>query len=124
MYTKQKNYDLAEQDYLKTIQMDDKDPEGYYYLALLYEIQRKDFKALTNYTKAIDKIEADLGYYISDDFGKELSFSSVYMKRGGLYERVQEYELMCEDYKKACELEKCNNLIPEGKELIYNEHCK
>ena len=124
MYMKQGNFEKAEEGYLKTIEMDDKDPEGYYYLAKMHVQQNKHFKAVRNFSKAIERIEAGLGYYISDDYGDEIPLNAVYLERGKLYELVEEYELMCEDYRKACALSNCKNPFPEGKQKVYEQYCK
>ena len=116
MYHKQEEYEKEKADYLKTIEMDSKDPEGYYYLALLYVSHNQNFQAISYFEKAITKLSADLGYYITAENGKErIELEDIYIKRAEIYKNAEATELMCEEYKKACDLGDCE---------MFNQNCK
>ena len=116
MYNKQEEYKKEKADYLTTIEMNDEDPEGYYYLALLYINQNKIFQAISYFEKAITKLSADLGYYITAENGKErIELEDIYIKRAEIYKNAEATELMCEEYKKACDLGDCE---------MFNQNCK
>ena len=68
------------------------------------------------------------GYYISffadflqiytkelNNINGEQQLANVFLKRGEVYAQIKEIELMCEDYKKACDLGNCE---------MFNENCK
>lgn len=95
--------ELAISDLRKTIEIDPKDPEGYYYSAVYYEQQNNFFKSLRNLDIAINKYVGN--YYITDKNGTEIiELAEVYVKRANLYEVLGDHELMCEDLTKAREL--------------------
>ena len=94
---------LAISDLQKTIMINPKDPEGYYYLAIFYQKKGELLKALRNFDLAIRSYVG--GYYITDEFGVEnIELSEVYAKRANLYKELGDYELMCEDFTKASDL--------------------
>ena len=99
-------FDKAKADCEKSIEMDENDPEGYYYLAEIYDLQENYFKALKNYNLAILKLGGELDYYISNDYGDRLPKSAIFLKLAELYLKVDEKEIACEDYQKALELMK------------------
>jgi tetratricopeptide (TPR) repeat protein len=116
MYHKQEEYEKEKADYLKTIEMNDEDPEGYYYLAGFYVNQNKSFQARDYFEKAISRLSADLGYYITAENGKDkIELADIYIKRAEVYKNAEAIELMCEDYKNACDLGDCE---------MFNTHCK
>ena len=133
MYHIQKEYEKEKADYLKTIEMNDEDPEGYYYLAELNVTQNKIFHATNYFEKAIVRLSADLGYYISnyDEVSTSetliesysgawlyqtiITISDIYLRRAEVYKNVEAIELMCEDYQKACDLGDCE---------MFNKNCK
>ena len=113
--------------------MNDEDPEGYYYLAEFYVTQNKIFQATNYFEKAIVRLSADLGYYISnyDEVSTSetliesysgawlyqtiITISDIYLRRAEVYKNVEAIELMCEDYKNACDFGDCD---------MFNENCK
>jgi Tfp pilus assembly protein PilF len=102
MQIQKKEYELAKNGLIKTIKMDDKDPEGYYYLAEIYAMQGKNIQAIKNISQAISVLEnKKLNYYISDLNDEAIPISQVYYKLGTLYEILKEKELVCEYYQKA-----------------------
>ena len=116
MYHKQEDFEKEKADYLKTIEMNDEDPEGYYYLAGFYVNQNKSFQAISYFEKAILRLSADLGYYISAKNGNDvIELADIYIKRTEVYKNTEAIELMCEDYKKACDL---------GDYEMFNTICK
>jgi len=100
----QNNFEAAKQDILRTIEMDKKDPEGYYFLALLNFRNKKYFQAVRNFNKALLGIGGRMDYYIANTDGDRIPTSQVIIKRSKVYEVVGDFELACEDYKKALEL--------------------
>ena len=116
MYNKQKKYENAKADYLKAIEIDNQDPEGYYYLGLFYNNQNNIFKSLYYIEKAIARLKSDLGYYITADNGYDvINLSDLYCKKAEIYKSQDELDLMCEDYKIACDLGNCE---------LFNLNCK
>ena len=94
---------LAISDLQKTIMINPKDPEGYYYLAIFYQKKGELLKALRYFDLAIRSYVG--GYYITDEFGiNNIELSEVYVKRANLYRELGDYELMCEDFTKASDL--------------------
>ena len=101
MYIKQKKYNMAKEDCLKSISLDKNDPEGFYYLGELYATQGNYFKALKNYNLALAKLGGEKDYYISKDDGSRLPESGVHTRLGDLYLKVEENEMACEEYHTA-----------------------
>ena len=115
MYHKKEEYLKEKEDYLKTIELDPDDPEGYYYLALLYVNQKKFFQAISYFEKAIVKLSLG-NYSISADNGiDEIELADIYIKRAEVYKNAEAIDLMCEDYKNACDLGDCE---------MFNKNCK
>ena len=117
MYSILEDHDKEMADYLKTIELNDEDPEGYYYLALTYAKQNKSHKALSYFSKSISRMSAGLGYIITEGLhDEEVTLSDLYLKRAEIYKNEEVIDLMCEDYQKACELGACESLIGEQSE--------
>ena len=116
MYNKQKDYVKEKEAYQKTTEMNKEDPEGYYYLSLWYINQNNIFKSISYLTKSITKLSADNDYYITslDGFGR-VELEDLYLQRAEVYKNADEPELMCEDYKNACDLGDCE---------LFNTNCK
>jgi len=110
-----KEYKLAELDYKKAISIEDKDPEGYFYLSRIYKLQEKYFKALKYLNKSIDKLIIGDGTISSEDLIDEIELVTLYVERGQLYGLLEAPEEMCEDYQKACDLGDCE---------MFNQNCK
>ena len=109
-------HDQEKADYLKTIDLNEEDPEGYYYLALTYARQNESFHAISYISKAIARLSADLGYYISEGLDESrIELSDLYLIRAEVYKNVDAIDLMCEDYQRACELGDCE---------LYEEYCE
>jgi len=78
------------------------------------------------FEKAIVRLSADLGYYISnyDDVSTSknliesysgawlyqslVTISDIYLKRAEVYKNIDELELMCEELNKVCETTDCD----------------
>ena len=128
-------YEEALSDYKKTAKIDPKDPESYYHSGLIYYTQKKYLRAINMFTTTINKLNdfgfregmlSDNAYYVSDpgfdvfssttdDVIHEEQLTKVLLKRGEAYSKIKEIELMCEDYKKACDLGDCE---------MFNKNCK
>ena len=116
MYHKLSEFDNEKKDYEKAIEIDDQDPEGYYYLADFFIKQGKLFHSINYYTKSILKLSANLGYSITSENGiDKIELSEIYLKRGEVYQNADAIDLMCEDYKIACDLGDCQ---------LFNTNCK
>ena len=102
-----KEYELAELDYKKVISINDKDPEGYFYMSRIYKLQEKYIKALKYLNKSIDKLIIGDGTISSEDLMDEIELVTLYLERGQLYELLVAPEEMCEDFQKACDLGDC-----------------
>ena len=99
--------ELAEKDLLKSIEIDSEDPEGYYYLAKLYMNNNRLFFSNRYFTYAIERLKKG-GYIINKEDGlEELSITDLYVERAEIYKLADEKEIMCHDYKIACDLGDC-----------------
>ena len=72
--------------------MDPKDPEGYYYLAIIYEKQERYYKVISNYKDALRCLEAPDGYIISDENGDEIPHFKIYLKVAETFKKLNETE--------------------------------
>ena len=116
MYHKLSESDNEKKDYLRAIELDGEDPEGYYYLADFYFKQNKLFHTINYLTKSIIKLSANLGYSITSIDGKdEVELADIFLKRGEVYKDADAIDLMCEDFKNACDLGECE---------LFNVNCK
>ena len=116
MYHKLSESENEKKDYLRAIELNDEDPEGYYYLADFYLKQNKILHTINYYTKSIIKLSANLGYSITSENGiDKIELTDVYLKRGEVYKNADAIDLMCEDYKNACDLGDCE---------MFNHNCK
>ena len=106
LYLKNNYIENAQIDCSKSLTLDENDPEGYYYLGVVNEIQGKYNKALKFYNFAAAKVGGEIGYYVSKEDGSVLPNSSIYIKLAELYLKADEKEMACEDYQKALELMK------------------
>ena len=75
----------------------------------------QNFQAISYFEKAIVKLSAG-GYIISADNAIDLiEVADIYIKKAEIYKNAEAIELMCEDYKNACDLGDCE---------MFNAHCK
>jgi len=105
-YLFNQNSEKAIDEYKTVIKMDPDDPEGYYYLADYHEASSNYIKAVVYFTKAIERLGGEKGYYVSDSLGQEQAQSKIYLRRAKLFRKLEESEFACEDYQKALELMK------------------
>ena len=116
MYGIKKDIEKQRNDLLTTIEMDPNDPEGYYYLALTYFDTQNHFQCLHYLDESIEKLEANLGYYISDESGfSKIKIYELYQKKAEVYKINNVKDLACKEYKNACENGNCE---------YYNSYCK
>jgi tetratricopeptide (TPR) repeat protein len=90
------------------IKIEPNDPEHYYNLAKIFERQGKNTLAIKNYALAEGLMTQDK-YYLTDDNAEEIEAADVFLKVGEFYERINDMELMCEEYNKALDLIKNDN---------------
>ena len=110
------NLDKAMLDCEKAIEINNSDPEPYFYLGYIYELKNEDFVALRYFDKSITLLKTDKRYYINNlDFSKRIELQDIYMKRGGVFQKMNQNKLMCVDYQKACDLGDCE---------MFNTNCK
>ena len=103
--------------------MDPNDPEGYYYLALLYEKQERYYKVIRNYENTIRCLESPEGYYVSNDNGDRIPNHKIYLKVAETFKIIEENEDMCEYYEKA--LNAAEDLSDKEEiEKLIEESCK
>jgi tetratricopeptide (TPR) repeat protein len=103
--------------------MDPKDPEGYYYLAILYESQERYYKVISNYKDAISCLEENSNYYVSDDNGEKIPNFKIYLKVAETFKIIEEDEDMCEYYQKA--LNAAEDLqVKEEIEALIKANCQ
>ena len=103
--------------------MDPNDPEGYYYLALLYEKQERYYKVIRNYENAIKCLEAGDNYFITNEKGDEIPHFKIYLKIAETFKKIDEPEDMCEYYQKALNATEDLQVKQEIEKLI-EENCK
>ena len=103
--------------------MDPKDPEGYYYLALLYENQERYYKVISNFKDPIRCLEENSNYYVSDDNGEKIPNYKIYLKVAETFKKIDEPEDMCEYYQKALNAAEDLQVKQEIEKLI-EENCK
>ena len=107
--------------------MDRKDPQGFYALAYIMNLNKDYYKSLNYVSIAIEKLLANEDYYISDFKGLDIVLlSDLYKFRASIYSKINVPKLMCEDYHLALSLitdsevdrEKVKKLILKNCELI------
>jgi len=106
----------AKRDFLELINLDANNPQGYYYLGLLYYNQSNYTASITFVNNAIIKFKE--GGYDSLEvmFEKDyFDLRDIYVLRGNIYKNSDSNMLMCEDYKNACDLGNCE---------LFNKNCK
>jgi len=113
-YRKMGNYSAAEIDHSKSIkvsEMNGDEVEIAYYSFLrgnfYYKFTEDMLKALNDVNYAILKF--------NELNNESKNRPAIYITRGKIYNKLGNNELMCEDYKKACELGDCE---------MFNTHCK
>ena len=124
MYNKKELFEKEKKDLLKTIEMDHLFPGGYYYLAKYYQRTNDYIKVVHYFKNTLAKLSNKIGdYYIpninrnqASCFGDcEVSIEEVYIELGNIYKDLKELDLMCEEYKEACDLGDCE---------MFNKNCK
>ena len=96
------------------ISLKTEDPAGYFLLYNAYHEKLDYIKAIYYLSEAINR------QMVSDDFhipllnDTKINLSELYVKRAELFFSINEVNLMCKDYQKACELGACES---------YNKHC-
>lgn len=127
-YLKVNKFELAEQDCHTTIQLDQEDPEGYYYMSKILLHQNNYLSAINMLTTSMVKL-ADKGcngnfYGITSFEGNKITLSDLYYERASIYLELKAYDEMCMDYKKACEIIECEESAPISELEIFNKYCQ
>ena len=120
------DFEKAIADCELTIKMDNKDPEGYYKLALVYKNQGRFNKSISQVTKSITLFEImdEVKYIInSEDYSYNLSISDLYLFRANLFNKIGKKDLLCEDYNTSLALTDEEDKKQEI-ELLISENCK
>jgi tetratricopeptide (TPR) repeat protein len=104
----------------KTIKFDRKDPQGFYALAYIMNVNKKYYKSLNYVSIAIEKLLANENYYISDLNGLDSVFlTDLYQFRANLYSEIGVLNLSCDDYNSALNL-----ISKEKNEILYHQLVK
>jgi len=93
-------------DFKKSKDIDPDNPESYYEMAKIYQAKAIYYRATIFYTKAIHRLGVESEYYVTDDYGAQMSNHKIYLARAECHIKMQESEFACEDYQKALELMK------------------
>ena len=123
-YIVSEDYNQAVIETKKTIDSDPNDPDGYYKLAIIYNLQEDNLKSILELSNAIDKMTTFTDYYVLDlDGVTSIELVDMYLLRAKIYRKMNEKELMCEDYNSALDLTENNlDLYNEIQKLI-SENC-
>ena len=109
------DYDNERKDYQRAIELNENDPAPFYYLALSYFEEKKLFLSQNYLSSAINNLISNPAYEIETISDDNISLKELYMFRGAIYKTFNSKELMCFDFKKACDLGDCE---------MFNENCK
>ena len=94
-YGSKKQYDRAIRDFNKTLEINQNDPDAYFNMGFTYNKKGQNNRAIRNYTKAIEI---------------NPKYANAYYGRGFVYVvKIGNKVKGCADWKKACELGRCNN---------------
>ena len=119
-----KDYDQVIIESDQVILIDENDPQPNYIKALVYIEQEKYLSAYNELVKCIEKIikYSAEGYFIQNFDGNALGFHEVFLKRALVSEKLNDFELACND------LESAKNYTDEDEEIykinqIINNKC-
>jgi len=120
---KNKQYDVAIENGKKSMELDEKFVEGYYYISLAYTNKKRFDAAIENLQKALsyDKNHIEswnligLAYAANNDYDTALEslrkaveidsdYSTGWFSIGNVYKQLKEYDKAIENYRKATEL--------------------
>jgi tetratricopeptide (TPR) repeat protein len=129
-------YLMNKQEFLKALTKLDsailispKDPEAFFYKALIYEELNKIPQCVHYYTLTHKLLLEKENYFVNDDEDNLMHISEVFNRIGMFYEKIGEYDLMCAVYSLALENLKTDQIlrlseIKEKMKLSVNSHCK
>ncbi|MEJ6748362.1 MAG: tetratricopeptide repeat protein, partial [Flavobacteriales bacterium] len=116
IYLENNKINNAKIDLLKSIELNPNNPEGYYYLGLLSLNQYNYTESLSFLNNAIIKHEEGVNENIHSVSEKsEINLKDIYIARGDVFRNFIVEELMCDDYKNACNLGDCE---------MFEKYCK
>ncbi len=70
--------------------------------------EEESLKAIKYFGKAIAKLSSGEDYYITAENGEDrIELADIYLKMAEIYKNEEDVESMCEEYKEACDLGKC-----------------
>ena len=109
----------------KTIEMDRKDPQGFYALAYIMNLNKDYYKSLNYVSIAIEKLLANENYYISDLNGLDrVLLTDLYELRASIYSKLEVFNLMCEDYHLALGVTTDSEVDRVKFENLISNNCK
>ncbi len=111
------------------IKIDPKDPESYFYKALIFEELNKIPQSVHYYTLAHQLLIEKRNYFVYDDHQNLMHISEVFNRIGMFYEKIGEYNLMCDEFSRSLEYLKTDQILrlTEMKERMkfrISKHCK
>ena len=115
-YINTKNYELALLELSKVFKYDFDDPEGYYKRSLIYLEQEEYLKSYRDITTAISKKTSETEYSISNSDlreNKNIELHDMFIKRAFISKKLNNNDMMCEDYKLATSSYKAININVE-----------
>lgn len=102
LYSHVANFQGALRDANQILQINNRNPSGYYLLYTLYKASNEHIKSLYFMSEAITKsIEHD-DYFIPSLNDDRIELSDLYIERAELFKLMNESDLMCKDLEKAC----------------------
>tara|TARA_B110000211_G_C14073987_1_gene551187 strand:- start:38 stop:3004 length:2967 start_codon:yes stop_codon:yes gene_type:complete len=110
----------------KTIDMNRKDPQGFYALAYIMNLNKNYYRSLNYVSIAIEKLLANENYYISDFKGLDrVLLSDLYKFRASIYSKLGVLNLMCDDYHLALDLTLVNEKAMHNELIkLISENCR
>ena len=107
----------AKNDCEYAIETNPKDASAYYNLGVMYKMEKRNSISIRYFEKAknymIEGSERPSKYWYNDT--NIIGLTEIYILLGDLWQLEKESELMCENYKKACDSGDCE---------LFNANCK
>ena len=123
LYLEMGEYEKAISDCETTIDMDPKDPESYYLLALINKSQSNYQESIQNISTAIQLFSKE--YFPDYDvLTGHLSLADLYIFRATLYKEIKSSRLNCKDLNTALLLLDSDLIKKLELELLISENCK
>ena len=115
------NYSEAKKFIDELIEINRKDPDGFYKRSVLFLFEKKYLKSLNQITLAIEKFRMNTDYFINDISGlNKLDIIDLIKLRAEIYKAIDKQNLACEDYEYALRLNENPEKIEEIENLVVN----